>query len=372
MRIAFVTDSYKPKIGGIESVVRDMAITLREEHEIFVITSSRDVVGGYRVEYDDGITVIRVNAGVLYFGGVTLNPLSFMLAYKIFKDVEPDIVHGHGLFSTLSVMGALIGEKMLRRPAILTAHSFLGKDSPLYLVKMLSVASKRVSLTTAVSKATLREIVKRLRPRRAFLTYNCIRMSDWLASDEPIELEGDPVIISSIRLTHRKNPIALVRVAEYLKTRAPKARIYVIGDGILRKPLESRVRARNLNNIRFLGAMSRESLKRALKGANIFVLPSKLEAFGISALEAMASALPVVAMNSGGVPEVVVDGQTGLLASNEEDLARKVLELSLNPGLAREMGKRAFERSFLFDCKRISKMYIRAYELAMSCEGAQR
>lgn len=369
MRVAFVTDSYKPKIGGIESVVRDMALTLREDHEIFVITSSKDVVGGYRVEDDDGITVIRVNAGVLYFGGVTLNPLSFMLAYKIFKDVEPDLVHGHGLFSTLSIMGALISEKMLRRPAILTAHSFLGKDSPLYLVETLNIVSKRVSLLTAVSKATLMEIAKRLRPRRVMLTYNCIRVSEWL-EDESVELEGDPVIVSSLRLTHRKNPVVLIRVAEYLRTHAPTARIYVIGDGILRRPLESRVKARKLSNIKFLGAMSRESLKKVLKGADIFVLPSKLEAFGISALEAMASGLPVVAMNSGGIPEIVVDGKTGLLAKNEEDFAKKVLELSLDLAMAREMGKRALERALFFDCKRISKMYLRAYDVALSCSGS--
>ncbi|MEM4656565.1 MAG: glycosyltransferase family 4 protein [Acidilobaceae archaeon] len=365
MKIALVTDSYKPRIGGIESVVSDIAKTLSNNHKVYIVTSAKARGSGYILEYDGGYRVLRVKSRMLNFNGVTLNPPSLLVLYKVLRNIDPDVIHGHGLYSTLSIAGAIIGWKRLGKPSILTAHSFIGKDTPRYLVEGLRLASRNVSLVTAVSKAVAIDVSRRLKIRRVYVTYNCLRVDDWVRrGDKFIELDGEPIILSALRLTYRKNPLALVRVADYLKQYVPKARLYIAGDGPLRKPLESRIKARGLNNTVFLGPVSRETLKKILWSTDIFVLPSKMEAFGISALEAMASGVPVVAMRSGGVSEVVVDNVTGLLALDEDDLARKTVELSLNLELAKSIGRRALERAYYFDCNRIAYYHLEAYRIA--------
>ncbi|MCS7107177.1 MAG: glycosyltransferase family 4 protein [Acidilobaceae archaeon] len=362
MRIAFVTDSYKPKIGGIESAVRNIAYTLAEEHEVFVITSARKI-GGYRVEEDGPVRVVRVDSGRLYYKGVTLNPLSALTLTKALKELKPDVVHGHGLFSTLSLIGVLAARR-LKRPSLLTAHSFIGRDTPRYVVGTLRLLLQRVDLVTAVSKAVAEEVYKRLRPREIFVTYNCVRMEEW-SREEPLELPGDPVVVSVIRLVPRKNPLALLKVAERMKREAPGGVLYIVGDGVLRKPLERRAQARGLNNLVFLGAASGESLRRVLAASHLFVLPTKLEAFGLSALEAMAMGMPVVAMQSGGVAELVEDGISGLLARDEEELAALTARLASDSVALKVMGERARERAQLFDCSRVVRMYLDAYEKAL-------
>ncbi|MCX8195554.1 MAG: glycosyltransferase family 4 protein [Acidilobaceae archaeon] len=369
MRIAFVTDSYKPKIGGIESAVRNIAYTLAEEHEVYVITSSKRI-GGYRVEQDGPVEVIRIDAGRLYYKGVTVNPFSLIAVMKVLRELRPEVVHGQGLFSLLSLMGAFAG-KRLRLPSLLTAHSFIGRDTPRYVVGTLRFMAKRADLVTAVSKAVAEEVYRRLRPREIAVTYNCIRLAEW-SREDPLELPGDPVVVSVLRLVPRKNPLALLKVAERLKQEVPSAVLYVVGDGYLRKPMESRAAARGLNNLMFLGAASGDTLRRVLAASHLFVLPTKLEAFGLSALEAMAMEVPVVAMRSGGVAEVVEDGVSGLLAADEEELAALTASLAADEALRKYMGARARERAELFDCSRIARSYMAAYERAFEVCGARR
>ncbi|MDM7275345.1 MAG: glycosyltransferase family 4 protein [Thermoprotei archaeon] len=373
MRIVFVTDSYKPKIGGIENLVYEIATTLSRSHEVIVVTSfkkggSRDF---YVYESDGAFRVVRVKSEILNYNGVTLNPKTWMALYKVIKKLDPDVVHGQGLYSTLSIAGTVLSYRFLGKPSLLTAHSFIGRDTPMFIVGGFKVSAKKVGLVTAVSRALAEEIVKRLGVSRVAVTYNCLRSEEWLRrGSEALELEGDPIIVSVIRLTYRKNPLTLVKVAEALSRELPKAKLYIAGDGPLRKPLERRVKARGLRNIVFLGALNRDNVKRLLWASDVFVLPSRTEAFGMSALEAMAAGVPVVALKIGGLPELVSHGVTGYLASSEEELVRLTVELAGDPGLAAKMGSQAMLRASEFDCQRMMPRYIAVYRLASKiCEG---
>jgi glycosyltransferase involved in cell wall biosynthesis len=95
-------------------------------------------------------------------------------------------------------------------------------------------------------------------------------------------------------------------------------------------------------NVSFLGAVAHSQVPELLENVDIFVMPSIREEFGVAAVEAQAMEIPVVATKVGGVPEVVLDGETGILVApgNIEQLAQAVLTLIENPALRRQMGER--------------------------------
>jgi L-malate glycosyltransferase len=124
------------------------------------------------------------------------------------------------------------------------------------------------------------------------------------------------------------------------------ARLLLIGDGPERPALaEAFARAGLRGHARFLGMV--QDPAPWLREADVFVLPSAMESFGLSALEAMASGLAVVATRVGGVPEVVEDGVTGLLAPPEDDaaLADAACSLLLSPDRRAAMARAARERA---------------------------
>jgi rhamnosyl/mannosyltransferase len=102
------------------------------------------------------------------------------------------------------------------------------------------------------------------------------------------------------------------------------------------------------DRVRFLGRVPDEDLASVYAACDVFVLPSvsRLEAFGIAALEAMSTAKPVVVSDIPGVREVIEDGREGLLADpvNPQDLGEKILRLLSDPEARKEMGRRGREK----------------------------
>ncbi|MEM4957127.1 MAG: glycosyltransferase family 4 protein [Acidilobaceae archaeon] len=370
MRIAIVTDSYKPRVGGIESFLEDFTKILAREHEVIVVTrvSSLQRHNGRESSAiavrENGVSVVRLPSSYIDYRGVTFNPKSIAMMSRILRALDPDVVHGHSLYSTLALLGAYSSWRYLEKPSVLTAHSFLDKDTPRYLVLGLRLLVRNVGVVTAVSRSLAEELWRRLKPPRLAVTYNCIICREWAESEEESSLEGDPVLVSVLRLAHRKNPLALIALAEELARVAPKARLYVVGEGELRGVMEKRARKKGLTNIVFLGALDRRGVMRVLKRSQVFLLPSRTEALGLSALEAMASGVPVVAMRVGGLPEVVAHGESGLLASSTREFIEHALRLVSDEQTRRRLAAGALERAKLFDCEKQLPRYLAVYRLA--------
>ncbi len=166
--------------------------------------------------------------------------------------------------------------------------------------------------------------------------------------------------VSNFRRVKRVQDV--IRVFEIVRKKIP-SKLVLVGDGPERGDVESLCRTLKLyDDVIFLG--KQEALNEILCSADIFILPSQMESFGLSALEAMSCGLPVIATNVGGLPEVVLHGETGYLVEvgNVERMASYVIELFEDKNKYQKFSERARERAEkLFDKNLIVPKYEEFY-----------
>ncbi|MCB9450137.1 MAG: glycosyltransferase [Anaerolineaceae bacterium] len=156
--------------------------------------------------------------------------------------------------------------------------------------------------------------------------------------------EGTPIIGIVCRLVEQKGVLYGLRAFWQIATASP-AHLVIAGDGLLRDKLETEVQTLGIaDRVHFLGW--REDVPQLMAAFDIFLLPSLWEGFGLVLLEAMAQQTPVVASAVSAIPEIVAEGQTGLLVPprNAEGLAGALLTLLNDLPLARHMGLMGQER----------------------------
>ena len=139
--------------------------------------------------------------------------------------------------------------------------------------------------------------------------------------------------------------------------------LIMVGDGPERLRAEEDLASRGLqDNVRWIGNSAH--VEHILAMSDVFLLPSETESFGLAALEAMASYVPVVATNVGGLPEVVDHGKTGYLerVGDTAAMAKDVLEILTTPGLRLEMGRLARAKAEQFEMTAVGNQYLEVYQ----------
>lgn len=140
-------------------------------------------------------------------------------------------------------------------------------------------------------------------------------------------------------------------------------KLLLVGDGPERARLEQISRNSKFSkNIFFLGSL--KSTKEVLNISDLFILPSSKESFGLSALEAMACGVPVIASDSGGIPEVISHGKSGLLNSvgDTYQMTKNALKLLSNDSLLEKFKTNAYQQAMKFDIEVILPKYEKLYE----------
>jgi glycosyltransferase involved in cell wall biosynthesis len=172
---------------------------------------------------------------------------------------------------------------------------------------------------------------------------------------------GPPLVVAVGRLAEPKDALTLVRALAAVPGRPFTA--LLVGDGPDRPSVEAEVRALGLQDVVTLTG-TREDVPALLAQADVFALSSRSEGAPLSILEAMAAGLPVVSSRVGGVPELVVDGETGLLVppGDPEALAVALGRLVADPGLRRRLGAAGRERARrCFDVRRQRQDHLDGY-----------
>jgi phosphatidyl-myo-inositol dimannoside synthase len=192
-----------------------------------------------------------------------------------------------------------------------------------------------------------------------------IDVTEWDArfARAPRRPRARPVVLSVARLYPRKRLADLLHAAALLKARASALEIRIVGRGPEWAGLvELHAELGLADSVQLLGNLSRERLAEEYVNADLFCLPSVQEGFGIVFLEAMAAGLPVVACRAAAIPEVVLDGITGVLTPPRDPaaLARALVELAREPARARRLGDEGRRRVMDFTPTRVAERFLDA------------
>jgi N-acetyl-alpha-D-glucosaminyl L-malate synthase BshA len=154
--------------------------------------------------------------------------------------------------------------------------------------------------------------------------------------------EGEPLLVHVSNFRPVKRPVDCVEILARVLKKGISTRLVMVGDGSERPSVEHRARCLGVyDKCVFVGKQPK--IVDYLSAADVLLLPSEQESFGLAALEAMACEVPVIASRVGGIPEVVTDGETGFLSEvgDLEKMAEDAARLLSDITLRREMGKRA-------------------------------
>jgi glycosyltransferase involved in cell wall biosynthesis len=173
------------------------------------------------------------------------------------------------------------------------------------------------------------------------------------------------------QLEDHKGHRYLLDAARILKSQVPRMKFIIVGAGSLRLDLDRQAHDLHIDDIvYFLGF--REDVPRLLASLDLFVLSSHMEGLGSSLMDAMASRLPVVATTAGGIPEVVIDHETGLLVPPRDPaaLAQAILKVCLDKALATRLARRGYEVVHeKFSAESMARRIIAVYERLAAKKG---
>lgn len=196
-----------------------------------------------------------------------------------------------------------------------------------------------------------------------FSPFDAVKERDFLRQEFRFSPE-DYLVGIVAALEDHKGHRDLLEAARLIKLRAPKIKIVIVGTGSLDLELDQQARELHVDDLVFFLGF-REDVPRILASLDLFVLSSRLEGLGSSMMDAMASRLPVVATEVGGIPEVVVKNETGFLVPPRDPvrLAEAIIRLYQDRSLAARFGKRGYEVVHeKFSAEAMARRIIAAYE----------
>ena len=340
MRVLFWSSSFWPSIGGVGVLAAKFVAAMRKRGYQYIVVTPQDICLSGKSEYE-GIPVYPFP-----FWQSMANIDEFMEVRQSVAELKrtfaPDLIHINALnrsnfFHHLTLHAH-------HSPVLVTLHGIMASQADRLIRRTLCSADWVTGCSTAILDEG-----RRLAPKinsRSSVIHNALDAPTL----QPAPLSFDsPHILCLGRLVEEKGfDVALAGFA-LLVDRFPHARLIIAGDGPARVNLEQQASHLGISHaVDFVGWIAPENVPELINKATVVVIPSRWEeAFGLVALEAALMARPIVATRVGGLPEVVLDWETGLLIEKEDSqaLARAIEFLLDRPILSTEMGQAARTRA---------------------------
>jgi phosphatidylinositol alpha-1,6-mannosyltransferase len=351
-KILLVTNDFGPRAGGIETFVIGLLERIKG-HEVTVFTSQQGDTSVYDQQWIDkfGVRVIRDQSKILLPSWRVKRAAKKIVAAK-----NIDVVV-FGAAAPLALMSPSLRKSGVKKIIALThGHEvWWAKIFPFRLA--IKRIGKNVDHLTYLGEFTRQAISKPLTRKSAtemvkiapgIDTAHFIPQPDAMQKRKELGLQDKKIIISVGRLVHRKGQDNLIQAMPAVLKKIPNAHLLLVGEGPYRKHLEKLVMKSSLEqNVTIAGRIMYDKLPSYLSAADLFAMPSRsrffgleVEGLGIVYLEASACGIPVVAGNSGGAPDAVLEGVTGLCVdgTNIEQITAAIVEICSDAERASHMG----------------------------------
>jgi glycosyltransferase involved in cell wall biosynthesis len=384
MNVLLVPNSYLPQLGGLEIAVSSIAKELAKAgHRVTVIAGNS--YSRYSKEVGTlGITIYRipfflprivtvagykrmVQAIHKSFLSPFIAPKSFSIFLRVLKSINPDIVNLHYIGENAAF--CLLAKKFLNFRFVVNIHgNDIDRHSerailPQWLTKRTLLIADRVLSNSFHILKKAEKIAPAIRAKSTVVG-NGVYLEEF---DLALKyLWPKRYILSIANFIYKKGLDILIQAFHMLHEKYPDVDLLIAGDGPeFNKCINFAKKLGLSDSIKFLGKVGRSKIPSLLRGAEVFVLPSRKEPFGIVILEAMAARKPVVATKIGGIPEVIKHMKNGILVESENpDALRQGIELLLNDfELANFLAKNAYNHiteNFTWD--RVIQKYLMEYE----------
>ncbi|CAB4839602.1 unannotated protein [freshwater metagenome] len=348
----FVTNDFGPRAGGIETFIIGLIERL-PKGSVVVYTSAQDGAHGYDEQWlsQFGVRVVRDPGKILL-----PSPLVARRVGKLARELGATTA----CFGAAAPLGLLA--PTLRRAGVVKIVALThGHEVWWSKVFPFNVAMRRigksVDVITYLGEFT-RNAISRALPRASQRAMVKIAPGIDVEHFSPdidatllrnsLGLADKAVIVSVGRLVHRKGQDRLIEALPIILSEIPNAHLLVVGQGPYLKTLETLAKTKGVSeHVSFIGRIQYSELPKYFRVGDLFAMPSRsrffgleVEGLGIVYLEASACGIPVIAGDSGGAPDAVLENVTGLVVdgTNIESIAKAAISILSNPVMAKAMG----------------------------------
>jgi glycosyltransferase involved in cell wall biosynthesis len=363
MRVALVGDEYPPVTGGAAVYARELALHLSRLGVEVVVFTRQGAEG-------EGVEVRELRGFGLFHR--SLSPRLFGELRRELRSGGFSVVHGTDMYSPLS-LAAVRFARGAGLPSVVTCHSVHHSSGLWRAVHLpLTLLLRRADRVIAVSGASKEFCCSLGVPgERVEVVPNGVDPSlfhrgvDGRGFRRRLGVgEGERLVATAIRLVRRKGPHLLLRAFSELAGEFPGLRLAVAGEGPEEGELRRRVEEEGLDGrVLLLGRLPHGEVAGLMAGADLFVLPSSVEAFGLAAVEAMAVGTPVVCPRAGGILEFGRDGYNCLMFEpGDPSSLREAMARLLSDGrLARTLRLGGLRTARRFTWERTARLTLRVY-----------
>jgi L-malate glycosyltransferase len=369
-----------PTFGGSGVIATELGKALAESgHNIHFITYSQPVRLDFfseNISYHE----VAVNNYPLFEYAPYESALTSKLV-DVVKYEKLDILHVHYAIPHASVAWLakqILATQGISIPVVTTLHgtdiTLVGKD--VSFDPVVTFAINHSDGVTAVSESLKRDTYLNFRIEKEIeVIYNFIDLKRFSLRPrdhfrKAIAPFGEKLIVHTSNFRKVKRVGDVVQVFDRIIKKIP-SKLLLIGDGPERPAIEKLCRdLGNCDHVRFLG--KQEAIEEILSVCDLFIMPSESESFGLAALEAMACQVPVISTNTGGMPELNLQGVTGFLSDvgDVDDMAKNAIMLLSDEEKRKQFGKNALEQAQKFDIHAVLPVYESYYrkviEMAMT------
>jgi L-malate glycosyltransferase len=376
MRIGIVC---YPTFGGSGVLATELGKALADKgHQVHFIT------------YQQPVRLNEFNANIFYHEvRVTTYPLFDYPPYEtalasamvdVIVNQRLDLLHVH--YAIPHASAAFMAKKIVEAshgrqiPVITTLHgtdiTLVGRDKTFAPVVAFSI--NQSDAITAVSKNLRDEtyqifnIEKEIQVIYNFVDTRRFHKKPIDAFKRVIAPNGERILLHASNFRKVKRVQDIVRIFEIVRKRMP-AKLMFVGDGPERADAESLCRELDIcDDVRFVG--KQEQMEEILAVADLFLLTSEYESFGLAALEAMAAGVPVISTNAGGLPEIAIQGVTGFLndIGDIEGMSENAIRILEDEATLKRFKANALAHAKNFDIHRIVPQYEALYNHFLTAE----